>query len=153
MMASVGANGVRRRRWLVHLGLIAVLAVSVLAIAGRGTLWWHVALGLVFVGLVLVHLGQRRRSVTLLWRRLGVAEAWLSRRTSIAWADLWLTFFTMNMVLSGVADLIAGRPVFLPAIGPIPPMRWHASTSLALVVMVVVHVVQRAGRLRVSQIR
>jgi len=102
--------------------------------------------------LTLSHLRQRRRRVAQLCSAFAVRFR-TSRNTRVAWADGSLAFIAVNVAASGLADLIARRPVFLPALGPVPPMRWHAASGLFLAVMCAAHVARRARRLRTSRIR
>jgi hypothetical protein len=82
--------------------------------------------------------------------------AWRTRRGRLALSDAILGFLAVNAVVSGVVVWITGRSVMVPLqrIGiPIPPLNWHTSTSLLLVIYLVIHVIRRAARLRHSHIR
>ena len=132
MTSHPPAPGSERRvlsRWLVHLGLIATLVVSlmfeplVLAI--------HIAVGLVFAVLAGLHLAQRRRVSARLLARLALA-------------DLLLAVITAGMLASGFWDWFAGHPT---------KIRWHAITGVVLAILLVVHTIRRRSRLRRSAVR
>jgi hypothetical protein len=139
-------------RWVVHLGLL------ISAAAALGTLQLlhvrvaiHTDVGLAFVGLVVVHLAQRRRTLarmaTAIPRTRGIAK----RAIRLAVSDLLLLFITLNVLVSGLLDWNRGRPIQLPL--PPPFGRWHAVSGAALVVYLAVHVWRRRRRLRRSTIR
>jgi len=145
MTSHPPAPGSERRvlsRWLVHLGLIATLVVSlmfeplVLAI--------HIAVGLVFAVLTGLHLAQRRRvSASLLARlaRVGILARPAGR---LALADLLLAVITAGMLVSGFWDWSAGHPTRI---------RWHAITGVVLAILLLAHTVRRRSRLRRSAVR
>jgi hypothetical protein len=136
-------------RWAVHLGLLCSAA------AALGTLDLlhvriaiHTDVGLVFVGLVVVHLAQRRRTLVRMATR---ARSLAGRGIRLAVSDLLLLFITVNVLVSGVLDWNRGVPIQLPLPGPFG--RWHAISAVALVVYLAVHVWRRRKRLRRSTIR
>jgi len=139
-------------RWAVHLGLLCSAA------AALGTLQLlhvriaiHTDVGLVFVGLVVVHLAQRRRTLARISTRIVRARTFAERAIRLAVSDLLLLFITLNVLVSGVLDWSRGVPIQLPLPGPFG--RWHAVSGLALVVYLAVHVWRRRKRLRRSTIR
>jgi hypothetical protein len=139
-------------RGLVHLGLLLTVAgalatLTILYI--RNAI--HADIGLAFVGLVVVHLAQRRRTVTRLVSQLARARSFAERRIRLAASDLILAFITLNVLVSGVLDWSRGEPIQLPL--PSPFDRWHLLSSVALVIYLVVHVWHRRKRLRRSTIR
>ena len=71
-----------RYRWCVHLALLATVTVSLVL---EPLLTVHIALGLVFVGLVVVHLVQRRRVSLALARRLPRVASWGDPRGAWHW--------------------------------------------------------------------
>jgi hypothetical protein len=133
----------RRRtyRWLVHLALVATVTVSLVL---EPLLTVHAVLGFVFVGLVVVHVGQRRRTSTRLARRLPRIAAWSSASSRLALADALLAALTGAMLASGLYDWLAGHPTRI---------RWHALTGVALAGFLLVHTLQRRARLRRSAVR
>ncbi len=129
-------------RWLVHLGLIVSVVVSLFF--EPFVLIAHIAVGLVFAAFVVVHLGQRRRvSASLASRMLRVA-AWRRPAGRLALADACLAGMTAVMLVSGFWDWFAGHPTRI---------RWHALTGIGLTVLLVVHTARRWRRLRRSRVR
>lgn len=145
------------RRWRVHVGLIVSGAMTLLLLVVGKDVLLHVVVGLIFAGLVGVHVAQRRRTVRNLVGGLAGVVAWRTSRGRRALSDGVLAFLAVNVLVSGVIDWIDGRSVMLPVQTltgiPIPALNWHTSTSLALVIYLVVHVVRRRARLRHSRIR
>lgn len=139
-------------RWAVHLGLLCSAA------AALGTLQLlhvriaiHTDVGLLFVGLVAVHLAQRRRTLARMATRIVGVRTSDGRRIRLAVSDFLLFFFTLNVLVSGVLDWNRGGPTQLPF--PRPFDRWHLDSGLILVVYLAVHVWRRRKRLRRSTIR
>jgi heme exporter protein D len=136
----------------VHLGLLltaagALATLTILYI--RNAI--HADIGLVFVGLVVVHLAQRRRTVARMMSQLARAKSFAERRIRLVASDVILAFLTLNVLISGVLDWRRGEPIQLPL--PAPFDRWHLLSSVALVVYLVVHVWRRRKRLRRSTIQ
>ena len=141
-----------RSRWAVHLGLLCSAA------AALGTLQllhvkidYHTVVGLVFVGLVAVHLVQRRRTIARMATQLVRSRTFIEHRIRLAVSDLLLLFITLNILVSGIVDWERGKPTQLPL--PVPFDRWHLDSGLALVVYLAVHVWRRRKRLWRSTIR
>ncbi|MGP0029209.1 MAG: hypothetical protein ACLPVF_01745 [Acidimicrobiales bacterium] len=141
-----------RSRWLVHLGLLLLLA------AALGTLQLlhvrnaiHAIVGLAFAGLVVVHLAQRRHRIARMVATLMRLRPRFEREMRLLASDAILTFVTINVVVSGILDWGRGAPLLLPL--PQPFDRWHLTSSVVLVVYLVVHVSRRWKRLRRSTIR
>jgi hypothetical protein len=141
-----------RSRFAVHLGLLASAA------AALGTLdllhvriAYHADVGLVFVGLVLAHLVQRRRTLARMATQLVRARTFVERRIRLAVSDLLLFILTLNVLVSGIVDWGRGAPTQLPL--PKPFYRWHLDSGLILVIYLVVHVWRRRKRLRRSTVR
>jgi hypothetical protein len=141
-----------RSRGAVHLGLLLSAA------AALGTLQllhvreaYHTVVGLVFVGLVVIHLAQRRRTIVRMATQIVRAKTFVERRFRLAFSDLVLFFITANVLISGVVDWGRGTPTQLPL--PAPLDRWHLTSSIALVIYLVVHVWRRRKRLWRSTIR
>jgi hypothetical protein len=139
-------------RWAVHLGLLCSAA------AALGTLDLlhvriaiHTDVGLVFVGLVVVHLAQRRRTLARMATQIVLARTFAGRAIRLTVSDFLFLFITLNVLVSGVLDWSRGVPIQLPL--PRPFDRWHAVSGLALVVYLAVHVWRRRKRLRRSTIR
>jgi hypothetical protein len=146
-------NEIRQQRWLVHLWLIISFLLSLITFPLHLSILAHISFGLLFAGLVVAHLRQRRRTVRMLWRDIKRVVAWIKPRGRMAWADVGLVVVTLNVVVSGFADYFNhNQPVMIP-LGFISPIRWHAVSSIALLVLLVVHTLRRAKRLRTSQVR
>jgi branched-subunit amino acid ABC-type transport system permease component len=137
-------DGTRRAlfRWLVHLGLIVTVIVSlvfeplVLAI--------HIAVGLAFAVLAGMHLAQRRRVAASLLARLARVKTLATPAGRLALADMLLAVITAGMLVSGFWDWFAGHPT---------KIRWHAITGVALAILLLVHTIRRWSRLRRSKVR
>jgi hypothetical protein len=143
-------------RFLVHLVLLATFAASLATVTAMTEGWPHLVLGSAFVGLVLVHLVQRRHTVARLAGNLVRPLAWFKRRGRLAWSDLILALLTVNVLVSGSYDLATGNQVILqPRDWGIPfrTIGWHVSAALLLTAYLVVHVARRWGRIRRSVIR
>ena len=134
------ARGRSRRRWWVHLALIVTAAVS---LAIEPVLALHIALGLLFVGFVVVHLVQRRRVSTALLRRLWHPRSLPTPGGRLAMADAALGALTLVMLGSGLWDWASGHPTRI---------RWHAITGVVLAGFLLVHTLRRRGRLRSSRV-
>jgi hypothetical protein len=143
-------------RFLVHLVLLATFAASLATVTVMTEGWPHLVVGSAFVGLVLIHVVQRRHTVARLLGNLGRPLTWLKRRGRLAWSDLVLALLTVNVLVSGSYDLATGNQVILHphAIGiPFRDIGWHVSAALLLVAYLCVHVARRWGRIRRSVIR
>ena len=143
-------------RFLVHLVLLATFAVSLATVTAMTEGWPHLVIGSAFVGLVIIHVVQRRQTVARLVGNLARPLTWLRRRGRLAWSDLILALLTLNVLVSGVYDLSTGNQVILhPRSAGIPfrDIGWHVSAALLLTAYLVVHVPRRWGRIRRSVIR
>jgi hypothetical protein len=112
---------------------------------------YHAVVGLVFVGLVVMHLAQRRKTLARMATQLVRARTFVERRVRLAVSDLLLFFITLNVLVSGIVDWNRGVPTGLPL--PMPFDRWHLDSGIALVVYLIVHVWRRRKRLWRSTIR
>lgn len=136
----------------MHLGLL------VSAAAALGTLYLlhirvaiHVDVGLIFMGLVAVHLAQRRHRLTRMGSQLLRLRPRIARELRVLASDAVLAFLAVNVLVSGILDWSRGTPVGLPF--PRPFSRWHLDSSLILVIYLAVHIWRRRKRLRRSTIR
>jgi hypothetical protein len=154
---SVGPSTDRRTarralsRFAVHLGLLGTAAAALVTLQllhVRVAL--HADVGLVFVGFVVLHLAQRRRTLARMATRVVRAPA-SARSIRFALSDVVLFVITMNVLVSGVVDWSRGAPTQLPL--PRPFYRWHLDSGLALVIYLAVHVWRRRRRLRRSSIQ
>ncbi|HSZ37092.1 MAG TPA: hypothetical protein VK773_08380 [Acidimicrobiales bacterium] len=140
----------------MHLALLATFAVSLATVTAMTEGWPHLVIGSAFVGLVVIHVAQRRHTVARLLGNLGRPLTWLKRRGRLAWSDLILALLTLNVLVSGSYDLATGNQVILhPRSAGIPfrDIGWHVSAALLLLAYLCVHVVRRWGRIRHSAIR
>lgn len=141
-----------RSRWLVHLGLLVLLAGSF------GTLQLlhirnaiHADVGLAFAALVIIHLLQRRHRIARMFAQLARVRPRIERELRLLASDAILTFIVINVVVSGILDWGRGAPLGLPL--PRPLQRWHLTSALVLVLYLAFHVARRWRRLRRSTIR
>jgi hypothetical protein len=160
-MTSAGAilaetDRTSRRAWtrgLVHLGLLLTAAG---ALATLTVLYIHNAIhadiGLVFAGLVVLHLLQRRHTVARMMAQVTRARSFAERRLRLAGSDVLLAFITVNVVVSGVLDWNRGEPIDLPLV-PGAFARWHFLSGVVLVLYLIFHVWHRRKRLRRSTIQ
>jgi hypothetical protein len=143
-------------RWIVHATLIGTFVASAaFLVLDRGSIFLHVLLGLSFAGLVLVHLMQRRRTVSRLARALARPSVWLRAPGRMAASDLVLALLTINLVVSGTVDGLRGQKTSLPLhdLGlPVHFVPWHTLSALALTLYLGVHIARRRRRLRRSHI-
>jgi hypothetical protein len=136
----------------VHVGLLGTAAAALATLQLlHVAVAFHTVVGLVFAGLVGVHLFQRRRTIARLAAQLVGTGRRVGRRARLGASDLVLFVITVNMVVSGVVDWSRGSPTPLPL--PSPFDRWHLDAGLALVVYLVVHVGHRRKQLWRSTIR
>ncbi len=153
-------DSIARNRWLVHLTLIlGFLAATLSAVflsrkyLGHSGTTDHSIIGLAVLGLVIVHLTQRRQTVRRLLSRLFSRASSQVRPSRLVVSDTILWILTLNAMVSGVADFLVGHTIFLSIPGPTILQKWHAMSVLVLLVYVIVHVVRRRKRLRTSHIR
>ena len=154
--ALVAQGHLRVARVAVHLLLLVTFAASLATVTLITEGWPHLAVGSLFVALVVVHVVQRRHTVARLVANLGRASTWFRRRGRLAWSDLVLALLTLNVLVSGTYDLLSGNQVILHPRGVGIPFRdigWHVLSALVLLVFLCVHVACRRGRLRRSSIR
>jgi hypothetical protein len=121
-------------RLVVHVALLASVATSLIF---EPMVTLHIALGLLFVGLVIAHLAQRRRTTRRLLEALAARRPLSIPAVRLAWSDALLGLLTAVMLGSGLWDWLAG-PTHI---------RWHAISGVALAVVLGVHTVRRRRRL------
>jgi hypothetical protein len=143
-------------RWIIHLLLIAIFAASLATVTLVTEASPHLTVGSIFAVLAGVHVAQRRQTATRLGAALCRGGSWLTRRGRLAWSDLVLAVLTVNVVVSGIFDLVSSTQVILRprAVGiPFRDIGWHVASSLVLLAFLCVHVARRWGRIRRSVIR
>jgi hypothetical protein len=122
------------RRWLAHLGLITTAITS---LTFEFVLTLHILLGLVFVALVVVHLGHERRTSSRLIKRLTKVRLLNQPQGRLAIADLSLALFSGGMFASGLWDWALGHPTRI---------RYHALLGVGLAIFLLVHSVSADWR-------
>lgn len=146
-----------RRRWYVHVSLIATLAGSLVTLIYLSrSITIHVVFGVLFVAFVAVHLWQRRRTVRSLAKQL-VGMGRRKGSTRLAVSDTILELLVANLFVSGIVDALSHHATVLPfasAVGLPPGLdQWHKLAGVILALYVIVHVSRRRKRLRRSHIR
>ncbi len=153
-----GLSGSERRRWYVHLVLLASLAGSLLSLVWLSrSITLHVVIGVLFMVVLLAHFYQRRRTIASLLRRLVGARARARTSTRLAVSDVILELLVLDVLVSGVVDVANHHATELSVLTSLhfPPglVQWHKLAAVLLVVYATVHVVRRRRRLRRSHIR
>jgi hypothetical protein len=141
-----------RSRFAVHLGLVASAAAAIATLQLLHVrVAYHTVVGLIFVGLVVVHLIQRRQTIARMAHQMVRARTFVERRIRLALSDLVLFVIVVNVLVSGLIDWSRGSPTQVPL--PAPFYRWHLDSGLALVIYLAVHGWHRRKRFRRSTIR
>ena len=147
-----------RRRWYVHLVLLASLAGSLITLIWLSrSITFHVVVGVLFMAALLVHFYQRRRTIASFLKQLVGARARTGAATRLAVSDVVLELLVLDVLVSGVIDVVqhhATELTFLSSIGwPPGLLQWHKLAAFLLVIYATVHVIRRRRRLRRSHIR
>ncbi len=147
-----------RRRWYVHLALLLTLAGSLVTLIYLShSITIHVIFGVAFMVFVLFHLYQRRRTVTSLAKQITGTVRRSKGPSRLAVSDSILELLVLNVLVSGVVDIVNHQSTqlnFLGSLGfPRGLIQWHKLASLVLVVYIIVHVSRRWRRIRRSHIR
>jgi hypothetical protein len=138
---------------VIHLGLLATAAGALVTLQFLHVrIAFHADVGLAFVGLVLIHLAQRRHTIARWASQLAGLRPRAERVMRRISSDTILGLLTLNVLISGIVDWSRGQPTLLPFL-PLPFDRWHLLSGVVLVVYLVVHVSRRRKRLRRSVIR
>jgi hypothetical protein len=152
------ATGGERRRWYVHLALLISLAGSLLSLIYLShSITIHVVLGVLFMVMVFFHLFQRRRTITVLLKRLFGVQTRTRAASKLVVSDIVLELLVLNVLVSGIVDGVnhyATEFPFATALG-LPPglSQWHKLAAIALVIYATVHIIRRRKRLRRSHIQ
>jgi hypothetical protein len=147
-----------RRRWYVHLALIVSLAGSLLSLIYLShSITMHVIFGVWFMGMLLFHFYQRRRTITSLLKRLIGLQSRTKATTRLIISDIVLELLVLDVLVSGSIDGLnhhATQFPFASALG-LPPglSQWHKLAALVLVVYATFHIIRRRRRLRRSRIQ
>lgn len=154
--ARHGRAGPRARsRWTVHLALLITLTAALLPLLMFGSsarVPVHVVIACVFLGLVIVHLAQRRHTLRKLVIQLGRAGSRIRGRR-LAVSDAIFAFLIGNVLASGIYNLATGQNARVPLPGIHLFIGWHALSSVLFVGYLITHVLRRRRRLRRSRIR
>jgi hypothetical protein len=153
-----GQNRASRRarsRWAVHLALLITVIVALVplllfSVGPRVTV--HVVIACVFLGLVIVHLAQRRRTLSRLVAQLARAGSRMKGRR-LAVSDAIFGFLVLNVLASGIYDLVTGRNTRIDVPGIHLYIGWHSLSSVLFLGCLITHVIRRRKRLRRSLIR
>lgn len=142
----------------MHVVLLATLAGSLVSLVWLShSITVHVVIGVAFMAVLLLHFYQRRRTIAGLARQLVGARARSARSTRLAISDVILELLVLDVLVSGVVDVIRHQATQLSVLSSIgfPPglIQWHKLAAVLLVVYATVHVVRRRRRLRHSRIR
>jgi hypothetical protein len=151
-------RGTERRRWYVHLVLLASLAGSLLSLIWLSrSITLHVVIGVVFMAVLLAHFIQRRRTITSILKQLLGVKARARGAIRLAASDVILELLVLDVLVSGIVDVVNHQTTQLNFLAPFgwPPglIQWHKVASFLLVIYATVHVVRRRRRLRRSHIR
>jgi hypothetical protein len=153
-----GVTRGERRRWYVHLALLVSLAGSLVTLIYLShSITIHVIFGVAFMVFVLFHLYQRRRTVASLTKQFIGSTRRTKGPSRLAISDTILELLVLNVVVSGVVDVVEHQATQLNFLGSLgfPPglIQWHKLASLVLVVYLIVHISRRWRRLRRSHVR
>lgn len=153
-------NAIARNRWFVHIALIIAFLGATLSpiflskkYLGHSGTTNHAIIGVLVLALVMVHLLQRRHTVGRMFSRLMGHRSSTGHHSRQSLSDLVLWILTLNAMVSGFVDFVDGRTILLPIPGPFIFQKWHLMSVLVLLIYVIVHVVRRRKRLRLSHIR
>ena len=149
------APGRARSRWAVHLALLITVIVALVplllfSVGPRVTV--HIVIACVFLGLVIVHLAQRRHTLSRLIAQLARAGSRMKGRR-LAVSDAIFAFLAVNVLASGIYDLVAGQNTRIELPGLRLFIGWHSLSSLLFLGYLIAHVIRRRKRLRRSRIR
>ena len=142
-------------RWAVHLALLITVIVAwvpllLFSVGPRVTV--HVVIACVFLGLVIVHLAQRRHTLSRLVAQLARAGSRMKGRR-LAVSDAIFGFLVLNVLASGIYDLVTGRNTRIDVPGIHLYIGWHSLSSVLFLGCLITHVIRRRKRLRRSLIR
>jgi hypothetical protein len=148
--------GTERRRWYVHLVLLASLVGSLVSLIWLShSITLHVVIGVMFMAVLLIHFFQRRRTIVSFAKQLVGLRARSRTSTRLAVSDVILELLVLNVLVSGIVDVIhhqATQLNFLSSVIPPGLLQWHKLAAFALVIYATVHVIRRRRRLRRSHI-
>lgn len=140
---------------MVHLALLititaALVPLLLFGVSPRVTV--HIVIACLFLGLIIVHLAQRRRMLSKLIAQLGWAGSRMKGRR-LAVSDAIFAFLAANVLASGIYDLATGQNARIPLPGVHLFIGWHSLSSVIFLGYLIAHVIRRRRRLRHSRIR
>ena len=147
------ASARARSRWTVALLITVTAALVPLLLFGvspRVTV--HIVIACFFLGLVIVHLAQRRHMLSKLIAQLGRAGSRMKGRR-LAVSDAIFAFLAANVLASGIYDFATGQNTRIPLPGIHLFIGWHSLSSVIFLGYLIAHVIRRRRRLRHSRIR
>ncbi len=149
------ASSRARSRWAVHLALlitVIVALVPLLLFSVNPRVTVHIVVACVFLGLVIVHLTQRRHTLSRLIAQLARAGSRMKGRR-LAVSDAIFAFLAANVLASGIYDLAIGQNTRIEVPGLRLFIGWHSLSGLLFLGYLIAHVIRRRKRLRRSRIR
>lgn len=153
--AAADASGRARSRWAVHLALLITVIVTLVPLLLFGfnpRVTIHIAIACVFLGLVIVHLAQRRHTLTRLIAEVVRAGSRVRGRRLVI-SDAIFAVLVANVLASGIFDLATGSNTRVPLPGIHLFIGWHSLSSVLFIGYLIAHVIRRRKRLRRSLIR
>jgi hypothetical protein len=144
-----------RSRWTVHLALLITITVALVPLLMFGVsprVTVHIVIACLFLGLVIVHLAQRRHMLSKLIAQFGRAGSRMKGRR-LAVSDAIFAFLAANVLASGIYDLVTGQNTRIPLPGIHLFIGWHSLSSVIFLGYLIAHVIRRRRRLRHSRIR
>lgn len=130
--------------------IVALAPLLLFGFSPRVTI--HVVIACVFLGLVVLHLTQRRHTLRRLIAQIGRAGSRVKGRR-LAVSDAIFVILIGNVLASGIYDLETGTNTRVPIPGIHLFIGWHSLSSVLFLGYLIVHVIRRRKRLRRSQIR
>lgn len=117
----------------------------------------HVIFGVLFMVALLFHFYQRRRTITLLFKRLFGPTTRTRASSRLVVSDLILELLVLNVLISGIVDGLHHHATQFPLAATLglPPglSQWHKLAAIVLVIYATVHILRRRRRLRRSHIQ
>jgi hypothetical protein len=116
-----------------------------------------VIFGVWFMAMLMFHFYQRRRTISMLLRRLVGAQTRARASTRLIVSDIILELLVVDVLVSGLVDGLDHHATQFPlasALGlPAGLSQWHKLAALVLVIYATVHFIRRRKRLRRSHIQ
>ena len=112
----------------------------------------HADVGPVFMSFAVIHLVRRRKTIRRMVSQLARPRWFVDVKERLAGSDTLLASLALIVLVSGILDWNQGQPTRFPLL-PGSFGRWHALSSVILVVYLTVHLWHRWKRLRHSRIR